>query len=144
MPMGRPSSFKQFPYDYQVITPPLICFRSTQWNKIEHRLFCHITQTWRGRPLVDRMAVVELIAATTTKAGLKVESALDTATYEKGIKVSDAEMKTLDIQGDAFHPEWNYTIRPRLIANRSGYFGECPNLIPFADVDDLLTWFVRL
>src|SRR6202521_2951309 len=79
-----------------------------------------ITQTWRGRPLVDRMAVVELIAATTTKAGLKVESALDTATYEKGIKVSDAEMKTLDIQGDAFHPEWNYTIRPRSAANRSG------------------------
>jgi len=99
---------------------------TSKWNKIEHRLFCHITQTWRGRPLVDRMAVVELIAATTTKAGLKVESALDTATYEKGIKVSDAEMKTLDIQGDAFHPEWNYTIRPRLIANRSGYFGECP------------------
>ena len=96
---------------------------TSKWNKIEHRLFCHITQTWRGRPLVDRMAVVELIAATTTKAGLKVESALDTATYEKGIKVSDAEMKTLDIQGDAFHPEWNYTIRPRLIANRSGYFG---------------------
>src|SRR6476659_496194 len=97
---------------------------TSKWNKIEHRLFCHITQTGRGRPLVDRMAVFELIAATTTKAGLKVESALDTATYEKGIKVSDAEMKTLDIQGDAFHPEWNYTIRPRLIANRS--FGECP------------------
>jgi len=53
---------------------------TSKWNKIEHRLFCHITQTWRGRPLVDRMAVVELIAATTTKAGLKVESALDTAT----------------------------------------------------------------
>ena len=75
---------------------------------------------WRGRPLVDRMAVVELIAATTTKAGLKVESALDTAIYEKGIKVSNAEMKALDIQGDAFHPEWNYTIRPRSAANRSG------------------------
>ena len=93
---------------------------TSKWNKIEHRLFCHITQTWRGRPLVDRMAVVELIAATTTKAGLKVESALDTATYEKGIKVSNAEMKTLDIQGDAFHPEWNYTIRPRSAADRSG------------------------
>src|SRR5215510_13789653 len=92
---------------------------TSKWNKIEHRLFCHITQTWRGRPLVDRMAVVELIAATTTKAGLKVESALDTATYQKGIKVSNAEMKTLDIQGDAFHPEWNYTIRPRSAANRS-------------------------
>ena len=86
---------------------------TSKWNKIEHRLFCHITQNWRGRPLTDRLAVVELIAATTTKAGLKVESALDPRTYEKGIKVSNAEMKTLDIEGDEFHPEWNYTIRPR-------------------------------
>ena len=85
----------------------------------QHRLFCHITQTWRGRPLVDRMAVVELIAATTTKAGLKVASALDTANYQKGIKVSNAEMKTLAIQGNAFHPEWNYTISPRSAVNRS-------------------------
>jgi len=68
---------------------------TSKWNKIEHRLFCHITQTWRGRPLVDRTAVVELIAAMTTKTGLKVESALDTATYEKGIKVSNAEMRNV-------------------------------------------------
>jgi Rhodopirellula transposase DDE domain len=67
-------------------------------------LFCHITQTWRGRPLTDRVAVAELIAATTTKAGLKIESALDTRAYEKGIKVSDAQMKALDIQGDPFQP----------------------------------------
>ena len=94
---------------------------TSKWNKIEHRMFCHITQTWRGRPLTDRLAVVELIAATTTKTGLRVASALDTRTYEKGIKVSDAEMKTLHIKGDAFHPEWNYTIRPRsAAANRSG------------------------
>ena len=86
---------------------------TSKWNKIEHRLFCHITQNWRGRPLADRAAVVELIAATTTKAGLKVESALDPRAYEKGIRVSDPEMKRLDITGDAFHPEWNYTIRPR-------------------------------
>ena len=86
---------------------------TSKWNKIEHRLFCHITQNWRGRPLVDRAAVVELIAATTTKAGLKVESALDPRTYEKGIRVSDPEMNRLDITGDPFHPEWNYTIRPR-------------------------------
>src|SRR5258708_5371603 len=92
----------------------------SKWNKIEHRLFCHITQNWRGRPLVDRMAVVELIAATTTKAGLKVESALDTATYQKGIKVTNAEMKALDIQGDEFHPEWNYTICPRSAVDRRG------------------------
>ena len=68
---------------------------TSKWNKIEHRLFCHITQNWRGRPLTDRMAIVELIGATTTKAGLKVECALDTRTYQKGIKVSDAEMATL-------------------------------------------------
>ena len=86
---------------------------TSKWNRIEHRLFCHITQNWRGRPLTDRVAVVELISATTTKAGLKVECALDTRTYEKGIKVRDAEMAALDITGDAFHPEWNYTIKPR-------------------------------
>ena len=86
---------------------------TSKWNKIEHRLFCHITQNWRGRPLTDRAAVVELIAATTTKTGLKVESALDTRTYQKGIKVTKAAMKCLDITGDKFHPEWNYTIMPR-------------------------------
>src|SRR5580658_4388250 len=86
---------------------------TSKWNKIEHRLFCHITQTWRGKPLIDRMAVVELIAATTTKAGLKVESALDTRRYQKGIKVSNAAMKRLDITGDQFHPEWNYPLKPR-------------------------------
>jgi len=87
---------------------------TSKWNKIEHRMFCHITQNWRSRPLIDRAAVVELIAATTTKAGLRIESALDTRTYAKGIKVSDAEMKRLDIRGDKFHPEWNYKITPRM------------------------------
>src|SRR6266849_5075714 len=86
---------------------------TSKWNKIEHRLFCHITQNWRGRPLTDRLAVVELIGATTTKAGLKVESALDTRSYQRGIKISKAEMKGLDMTGDQFHPEWNYMIRPR-------------------------------
>jgi len=86
---------------------------TSKWNRIEHRLFCHITQNWRGRPLTDRVAIVELIGATTTKAGLKVECVLDTRTYEKGIKVRDAEMAVLDITGDPFHPEWNYTIKPR-------------------------------
>ncbi|WP_442880207.1 ISAzo13-like element transposase-related protein, partial [Aurantimonas sp. A2-1-M11] len=66
-----------------------------------------------GHPLTDRRAVVELIGATTTRTGLKVECALDTRIYEKGLRVSDAEIASLDITGDAFHPEWNYTIRPR-------------------------------
>jgi hypothetical protein len=86
---------------------------TSKWNKIEHRMFCHITQNWRGRPLMDRLTVVELIGATTTKTGLKIDCALDTRTYQKGIKVSDAEMAALRIEGDDFHPEWNYTIRPR-------------------------------
>ena len=85
----------------------------------QHRLFCHITQNWRGQPLLDRMTVVELIAATTTVNGLRVACALDTRTYEKGKKVSDAEMCALDIEGDLFHPEWNYTIKPRSAQNQS-------------------------
>ena len=86
---------------------------TSKWNKVEHRLFCHITQNWRGRPLSDQLAVVELIGATTTRAGLKVECALDPRTYEKGVKVSDAEMAALNLTGEDFHPEWNYSIRPR-------------------------------
>ena len=86
---------------------------TSKWNKIEHRLFCHITQNWRGRPLTSRLAVVELIAATTTTAGLKVECELDTGAYPKGIKVTDAEMKLIELKGDAFHPEWNHTISSR-------------------------------
>jgi hypothetical protein len=86
---------------------------TSKWNKIEHRLFCHITENWRGTPLISRLAVVELIAATTTKTGLTVRCELDTRSYPKGIKVSDKEMASVNIKGDAFHPEWNYTISPR-------------------------------
>ncbi len=86
---------------------------TSKWNKIEHRLFCHITQTWRGKPLTSRETVVELIASTTTKTGLTVRCELDTRTYPKGLKVEDADMAALNIKGDAFHPEWNYTISPR-------------------------------
>ena len=84
-----------------------------KWNKIEHRLFCHITQNWRGKPLVSRAAVIELIAATTTKTGLTVRCELDQNNYAKAIKVTDAEMATLNITTNAWHPEWNYTISPR-------------------------------
>jgi len=86
---------------------------TSKWNKIEHRLFCHITQTWRGKPLTSRLAVVELIGATTTTTGLRVRCELDTPAYPKGIKVTDAEMAALNIKGDTFHPGWNYTISPR-------------------------------
>ena len=86
---------------------------TSKWNKIEHRLFCHITQTWRGKPLVSRLAVVDLIAATTTKTGLTVRCELDENTYPKAIRVTDEEMATLNIATDTWHPEWNYTISPR-------------------------------
>jgi hypothetical protein len=86
---------------------------TSKWNKIEHRMFCHITQTWRGKPLVSRLAVVELIAATTTKTGLTVRCELDENNYPKAIRVTDAEMGSLNIETDDWHPEWNYTIRPR-------------------------------
>src|SRR5664280_1147722 len=77
---------------------------TSKWNKIEHRLFCHITQNWRGKPLTSRLTVVELIAATTTKTGLQVRCELDTNAYAKGIKVTDAEMAALNITGNTFHP----------------------------------------
>ncbi len=88
---------------------------TSKWNKIEHKLFCHITQNWRGKPLNSYQTVVELIASTTTTKGLTVRCELDTRSYLKGIKVTDAEMAMLNIAGDPFHPEWNYTISPRSV-----------------------------
>ena len=86
---------------------------TSKWNKIEHRLFAAITQNWRGKPLVSHETVVNLIAATTTRTGLRVRSELDTSDYPAGIRVSDADMKTLHHQPDAFHGEWNYSLLPR-------------------------------
>jgi Rhodopirellula transposase DDE domain len=85
---------------------------TSKWNKIEHRLFSFITQNWRAKPLVSYRVIVDLIASTTTKTGLKVLCELDTGKYPKGIAVSDAQMKNLNIQRHAFHGEWNYTIAP--------------------------------
>jgi hypothetical protein len=86
---------------------------TSKWNKIEHRLFCHITQNWRAKPLTSRLAVVELIAATTTTAGLTVDCEIDDRLYLAGIKVTDADMEALNIVRADFHPEWNYAITPR-------------------------------
>jgi transposase len=86
---------------------------TSKWNKIEHRLFSFITQNWRGRPLASREAVVNLIANTTTRSGLVVKAALDTAHYETAIKVSDAELASLKMTRHRFHGDWNYTIKPR-------------------------------
>jgi hypothetical protein len=86
---------------------------TSKWNRIEHRLFAFITQNWRGKPLVSHQVIIQLIANTTTDTGLTVACRLDNTTYEKGIKVSDAEMAALNIQPANFHGEWNYTFAPR-------------------------------
>jgi hypothetical protein len=84
----------------------------SKWNKIEHRLFCQITENWRGKPLISRIAVVDLIASTTTKTGLIVRSQLDERKYQTGTTVTNDEMKAINIRGNNFRPEWNYTIAP--------------------------------
>jgi hypothetical protein len=86
---------------------------TSKWNKIEHRMFCHITQNWRGKPLRSRAMIVNLIGNTKTKTGLQVEAALDTNSYPKGIKVSDEELAAVKIKRAKFHGDWNYTIMPR-------------------------------
>jgi stage V sporulation protein SpoVS len=85
---------------------------TSKWNKIEHRLFSHISMNWRGQPLVSHEVIVNLIAATTTRKGLKVRAELDSKPYPKGIKVTDEEFAALRILRDEFHGEWNYTITP--------------------------------
>jgi transposase len=86
---------------------------TSKWNKIEHKMFCHITQNWRGRPLVSREVVVNLIGNTTTFEGLQIQAQLDENTYEAGIKISDRELAELVIERDEFHGEWNYRMKPR-------------------------------
>jgi hypothetical protein len=87
---------------------------TSKWNRIEHRLFAFITQNWRGKPLVSHQVIVQLIANTKTKSGLTVACRLDANNYDKGIKVTDKEMASLNIRPADFHGEWNYTISPRL------------------------------
>jgi hypothetical protein len=86
---------------------------TSKWNKIEHRMFCHISQNWRGRPLVSHEVIVNLIGSTTTSQGLTIRAALDEGTYPIGITVTDAQMAALRIERAAFHGDWNYTILPR-------------------------------
>ncbi len=86
---------------------------TSKWNKIEHRLFSYITQNWRGQPLRSFQTIVNLIAATTTKTGLKVHAELNTETYQSGIKISDEELAQVKIRRDKFHGDWNYEIQPR-------------------------------
>src|SRR5438045_2088849 len=85
---------------------------TSKWNKIEHRMFCHITENWRGRPLVSHAVVVNLIGGTRTRTGLRIQAELDTNAYEKGIKVTNQELAEVRLKRDKFHGEWNYTVLP--------------------------------
>jgi DNA-binding phage protein len=84
---------------------------TSKWNKIEHRLFSHITMNWRGRPLLNYQVVVNLIGATTTETGLRVQAELDTEIYPAKVKVSDEQMEAVHLYPHYFHGEWNYTIK---------------------------------
>jgi transposase len=85
---------------------------TSKWNKIEHRMFCHITSNWRGRPLESTEIIVKLIGATTTKEGLRIKAAIDKRSYAKGLAVTRQQMATVNIKPDRFHGEWNYRISP--------------------------------
>jgi hypothetical protein len=85
---------------------------TSKWNRIQHRLFSHISMNWRGRPLESHEAVVELIGATTTSTGLTVRAELDRGVYPKGIKVADKQLAAVPLHRHALHGEWNYTIDP--------------------------------
>ena len=86
---------------------------TSKWNKIEHRLFSFISHNWRAKPLVSLEVIINLIAATTTRTGLEVYAQLDERAYPDKIKVSDAELAAVQLEGHSFHPDWNYTIKPR-------------------------------
>ncbi len=89
---------------------------TSKWNRIEHRMFCHLSQNWRGRPLTSRQVVVNLISHTTTNTGLKIRARLDENPYPTGIKVADQEFNSIALIRDKFHGEWNYQIKPRAIS----------------------------
>jgi hypothetical protein len=86
---------------------------TSKWNKIEHRVFCHITQNWRGKPLRTFETVVQLIGHTRTTTGLRIKAKLDKGTYPTGVDITKAEMRDLALHQHDFHGEWNYELRPR-------------------------------
>jgi len=87
---------------------------TSKWNKIEHRMFCHITENWRGRPLISRAVIVNLIGHTTTGKGLRIRAELDEGEYETGLEVTDEQLARINLLKDRFHGEWNYTIHPQI------------------------------
>jgi len=87
---------------------------TSKWNKIEHRLFSYISQNWRGKPLISYGLIINLISATKTTTGLEIKCDLDTNSYEKGIKISDKELKQINIEKDEFHGDWNLCHKTKL------------------------------
>ena len=103
---------------------------TSKWNKIEHRMFCHLTENWRGSPLVSREVVINLIGHTTTRTGLEIHSELNEHSYPTGREVTDQQMESLSIKRDKFHGEWNYTFVPRTrVLPSQAAFGCCNSLI---------------
>jgi len=93
---------------------------TSKWNRVEHRLFSHITMNWRGRPLTSHEVIVQTIAATTTRTGLRVRAELDTSAYDTGIKISDRQMDALPLSRHDWHGDWNYTLRPEAYDQAAG------------------------
>jgi Rhodopirellula transposase DDE domain len=131
---------------------------TSKWNKVEHRLFSHITMNWRGRPLTSHEVIVQTIAATTTRAGLRVHAELDTSTYDTGVQISDRQMDALPLTRHDWHGDWNYTLRPQAYDQAAGApypFGQpSPDLawlrhpaltgVPPPDWDSLITRLTAL
>jgi hypothetical protein len=107
---------------------------TSKWNKVEHRLFSHITMNWRGRPLTSHEVIVQAIAATTTRTGLRVHAELDTSAYATGVQVSDRQMDALPLTRHDWHGDWNYTLRPEAYDRASGAPG------PFDQPSPGLAW----
>jgi hypothetical protein len=131
---------------------------TSKWNKVEHRLFSHITMNWRGRPLTSHQVIVQTIAATTTRTGLRVRAELDTSAYDTGIKISDRQMEALPLIRHDWHGDWNYTLQPEDYDQAAGapdpFDQPSPDLawlchpaltgLPFQDWDALITTLMAL
>ena len=110
---------------------------TSKWNKVEHRLFSHITMNWRGRPLTSHEVMVQSIAATTTRTGLSVHAELDTGTYPTGIQVDDEALAAVALTRHRFHGDWNYTVHPAPASDTEpAAHRHAPQLLPWADLTD--------
>ena len=123
---------------------------TSKWNKVEHRLFSHITMNWCGRPLTSHDVVINSIAATTTRAGLTVQARLDDGTYPIGVKVTSAQMAALPVSRHPFHGDWNYTLHPAATPPAGNDQERSPAVLPeltgmtTAELDELITQLTAL